>query len=53
MTAPPSITDDVRAAWEERAAILEYDANMPREQAEIFAAALYDLDVNDMRSQTP
>jgi hypothetical protein len=37
VTLPPSVTDwheDAREAYEERAAILEYDALMPRREAE-------------------
>ncbi len=35
------MTPDHREAFEERAAILEYDANMPRKQAETEAAKRY------------
>jgi hypothetical protein len=37
VTLPPSVTDwheDAREAYEERAAILEFDALMPRREAE-------------------
>ena len=36
---PDDLPGDWRVEWEERAAIMEYDGNMPRERAEALALA--------------
>ena len=37
---PDDLPGDWRCEWEERAAIMEYDGNMPRERAEAMAMAV-------------
>lgn len=40
MTHPPNLTPEQRADFEERAAIMEFDGNLPRAEAERLALLL-------------
>ena len=42
------MSDDEREAYEERAAILEFDAGMPRQRAEQIAAEMMGLTPEDL-----